>query len=57
MAEIKVFCANSTVELQLIEKIKSSIQLISIFHNDYLEAVDTGDWTVFVAIIFNALSE
>ncbi|KAL9952074.1 hypothetical protein ACROYT_G039278 [Oculina patagonica] len=45
MAEIKIFCANSTVKLQLIEKIKSRIQTISMFHNDYLEAVDTVNCT------------
>lgn len=55
MAEMKVFCTNSTVELQLIEKIKSSIQSISMFHNDYFEAVDTGDWTILVVSIFDAL--
>lgn len=43
MVEIKVFCANSTAKLQLTGKIKSRIKSISMFHHDYLEAVDTGN--------------
>ena len=40
MADIKVFCTNSSVKEQLLNKIKSSLPSVPLFDGDYLEAVD-----------------
>ena len=44
MADVKVFCMNSAVKFQLLNRLRTSIKSkSSIFDSDYLVEVDTGD--------------
>jgi len=42
MADIKIFCTNSFLKEQLLNKIKSSLPSVPLFDGDYLEGVDTA---------------
>lgn len=56
MADIKVFCTNSSVKEQLLNKIKSSLPSVPLFDSNYVEVVDTaGKSSKLVAVFFQLL--
>lgn len=43
MVDIKIFCANSSVKLEVFNKMKKAVTSIPMFDSKYVRMVDTGD--------------
>lgn len=43
MVDIKIFCTNSSVKLEVFNKMKKAVQSIPTFDSKYVKMVETGD--------------